>query len=306
MRYVLRSSAVRSQRRNALTRLSASLLFASAAFAVETEVVGGSATSEHPAVAAILYPSGELLCSGFLVSPSCLVTAAHCIVDLDPLHTAYFGDAITEPFAAKVNLTGSSIVHPSYDGGLDYDLALISLVSQPGIAPLPTAAAPAAADPVRIVGFGTDLVTGDGAKLAAEVVVDSATATLLALDGAGGNACFGDSGGPMLEEADGVYRAVGVMAAGGNGCADGTFGPRLDAHAEFVAVAIAELCGQTAVGNGIFLQGFEPDYSGWTGWPTSCVGRCDNFDPQAGCQCDSECLTFGDCCDDACDLCGHC
>jgi hypothetical protein len=39
---------------------------------------------------------------------------------------------------------------------------------------------------------------------------------------------------------------------------------------------------------------------------TSCVDRCDSFDESALCQCDAECVTFGDCCLDLCDaaVCG--
>ena len=44
--------------------------------------------------------------------------------------------------------------------------------------------------------------------------------------------------------------------------------------------------------------------------PGSCAEICDSTEPAPGsappCYCDVECLTYGDCCADACDLCGHC
>ncbi len=39
--------------------------------------------------------------------------------------------------------------------------------------------------------------------------------------------------------------------------------------------------------------------------PDSCVGHCDGQAP-GGCWCDSQCIGFGDCCDDACEECDHC
>ena len=39
----------------------------------------------------------------------------------------------------------------------------------------------------------------------------------------------------------------------------------------------------------------------------TCKDNCDSDQPApAGCYCDSACMQYGDCCPDACDLCGHC
>ncbi len=35
----------------------------------------------------------------------------------------------------------------------------------------------------------------------------------------------------------------------------------------------------------------------------TCENRCGQYDPEAACQCDSECAPNGDCCDDLCDFC---
>jgi hypothetical protein len=39
--------------------------------------------------------------------------------------------------------------------------------------------------------------------------------------------------------------------------------------------------------------------------PATCDGMCGGM-ALAGCYCDQECIGFGDCCPDACDLCGSC
>jgi hypothetical protein len=36
----------------------------------------------------------------------------------------------------------------------------------------------------------------------------------------------------------------------------------------------------------------------------SCAGKCGEYDPEAACQCNPACFTFGDCCADVCDACG--
>jgi len=36
----------------------------------------------------------------------------------------------------------------------------------------------------------------------------------------------------------------------------------------------------------------------------SCEGQCGVFDPDAACKCNPACFTFGDCCEDVCDVCG--
>ena len=41
------------------------------------------------------------------------------------------------------------------------------------------------------------------------------------------------------------------------------------------------------------------------GNPESCDGFCESQSP-SGCYCDSQCMTYGDCCPDACALCGIC
>lgn len=38
----------------------------------------------------------------------------------------------------------------------------------------------------------------------------------------------------------------------------------------------------------------------------SCAGCCDEFVLDAVCQCDASCVDYGDCCDDACSVCGVC
>jgi aqualysin 1 len=46
------------------------------------------------------------------------------------------------------------------------------------------------------------------------------------------------------------------------------------------------------------------DCGGGGGGGDSCEGRCGQFDPNASCQCDDQCVNFGDCCSDIDQVCG--
>lgn len=54
------------------------------------------------------------------------------------------------------------------------------------------------------------------------------------------------------------------------------------------------------------LAAWGPCDDGGGGGPAgSCAGHCGEQAPD-GCWCDSSCVTYGDCCEDACDSCRHC
>jgi secreted trypsin-like serine protease len=272
-------------------------------------VTGGTVTSDYPAVAALVFPS--YLCSGVLVSSSCLLTAAHCVEKgVPPGSTAFFGSDLSQPALAHVNLTGDYELHPAHDGDYDHDIALVSLVSDPGIAPLETAAFPTT-DTVRIVGWGDDESAVSGIKRQADLaIVDPTGGATLGQASGYPSGCSGDSGGPILdqESAEGPWRAVGVTTAGSASCDSYTLGAIISENASLLDFLAEAACNAAFVGDGIYLHGFEDGFGKWLVEPNpnSCSGRCDVFDEAYPCQCDSDCLKFGDCCADACSLCGHC
>jgi hypothetical protein len=74
--------ATTGRSRRAAAALAATIVVGLALFAVGNAraVVGGAADGGmHPNVAAIVYDGGFAGCSGFLVAPRIVVTAAHCI-----------------------------------------------------------------------------------------------------------------------------------------------------------------------------------------------------------------------------------
>lgn len=196
-------------------------------------IVGGTPDAGDPAVVAIgtrrvgCDERLEARCSGALVAPRLVLTAAHCVLDprLSSALEVMFGSAVDAPevtFRRVVHVA----VHPEYrDDGDDADLAVLVLDAPAPVAPLPLASEPMddtwIDTPVRMVGFGqplsTDLVTGTKRTGTAVITEVGAAGFRIAADPA--MSCHGDSGGPVLADRGGAEVVVGVTSTGDPGCA---------------------------------------------------------------------------------------
>ncbi|HWN67878.1 MAG TPA: trypsin-like serine protease, partial [Haliangium sp.] len=169
----------------------------------------------------------EARCSGVLVAPRLVLTAAHCVLDprLSSSLEVMFGSAVDAPDAAFRQVVHVA-VHPEYRSDGDAaDLAALILDTAAPVAPA-TLGAEAVDDTwtgtqVRVVGFGqarsTDLVTG--VKRSGTAVITDVDAAGFRIEAAPAMSCHGDSGGPVLATRDGVEVVVGVTSTGDPGCA---------------------------------------------------------------------------------------
>jgi hypothetical protein len=191
-------------------------------------VYGEPDDGAHPFVGSMLFDNDDdgildQRCSGSLISSTVFLTAAHCVVGLDPQDAIVtFDDQITDD---PTTYEGTAIAHPEFgSGGLSdaHDIAVI--VFDKAVRGITPASLPAAGllDDLKAssdlstqrftaVGYGTVRVTRKGGfdgildnteRRQATQTAASLTSAWLTLSmneatGDGGT-CYGDSGGPHL------------------------------------------------------------------------------------------------------------
>jgi secreted trypsin-like serine protease len=186
-----------------------------------------------------------------VISPSALVTAAHCVDAAN--HPGYgFGaflgdDASAYTTAAQLQpvlVAASAVhVHPQYDSSSPFtaDIAVVELASPVSPAPLPLQRAPLDASWVgraaRMVGYGQTVYgTFNTTKYQGDTTVADVPGDDTVLVGdATRHTCVGDSGGPALVTVGGVETIIGVDSyTDTSGCTEASHYRRVDEYTAFL------------------------------------------------------------------------
>jgi hypothetical protein len=200
-------------------------------------VTHGSADGADPAVVALLDAEGRAICSGTLVGPRVVLTAAHCNIGPRSYSgfRAFFGESVRGE-GTRIDLVEAR-PHPAFEPDTyANDLALLALAERAPTEPVPLLAAPADAAlmgaTVRVVGYGTTSGTAidSGEKRQGTAAVSEVGATTITLRPAPSQPCSGDSGGPQFLAVGGAESLAAVTSHGDSTCADHATGTRVDAY----------------------------------------------------------------------------
>jgi secreted trypsin-like serine protease len=220
----------------------------------DEDIIGGVTDNGDPSVVVIFAhqpgaTSGSL-CTGSVISPTTVLTAAHCV---DPVTVGAGNqfDVYTGTVAGQTPplATASTTFDPAFDiNNLQngHDVGIVKLAAPTALAPLAVNRGTPTTGAVRVVGFGmnthVDLAqvpNGVGTKRQLSTQVTNVSPILLSIGDSSHQTCHGDSGGPAFQTINGQEVIVGLTSFGSDlsanvVCFFGGTDTRVDAYLSFI------------------------------------------------------------------------
>ena len=204
----------------------------------------------HEAVGALLDSEQNPSCTGTLIAPTVVLTAAHCFESGLQNDSFFIGANANDLTTGKVIPIKSVHLHPQYMIDLEADIAVAILSHAASVRPIPYLKAQMDESwinkSVLFVGYGLQEIPSrerpraegadakDGTRKSTRIPIVEVTRGSFTYASTTTNTCYGDSGGPALASVDGRLTVIGVTSWGDDNCTQFGVNTRTDTYKDFL------------------------------------------------------------------------